>query len=126
MARFDQLEDKLETLIRKVIDEVNNGNKPKDLPLNIFFSRFCALKGLDETYPTARTYKSRLNMFFKFLRQNYPKIQNLNELKPIMTSKFVRYLKARQVYVKRCKRWEKMSDRTVNSHIRGLRYARDC
>jgi len=24
--------------------------------------------------------------------------------------------------VKRCKRWEKMSGRTVNSHIRGLRY----
>jgi len=37
MARFDRLENKLETLISKVIDEVNNGNRPKDLPLNEFF-----------------------------------------------------------------------------------------
>jgi len=95
MARFDQLEDKLEVLIRKVIDEVNNGNKPKDLLLDKIFSRFCALKGLDETYSTARTYKSRLNLFFNFLGQNYSKIRNLNELKPIMVSKFVRYLKTR-------------------------------
>jgi len=42
MSRFDQLENKLE-LISKVIDEVNNGNRPKDLPLNEFFSTFCAL-----------------------------------------------------------------------------------
>ena len=102
MARFDQLEDKLEPLIRKDIDEVNNVNKPKDLPLDKFFSGFCALKGLDETYPTARTHKSRQNLFFKFLGQNYPKIRNLNELKLIMVSKFVRYLKARQVYLKKC------------------------
>ena len=121
LARLDRLENKLESLINKVIGEVNNGNKPKDLPLDKFFSRFCALKGLDEDHPTARTYKSRLNLFFEFLGENYPKVGNLNELKPIMISKFVRYLKARQVYLKRYKRWEKMSDRTVNSHIRGLR-----
>ncbi|MCZ2856799.1 MAG: site-specific integrase [Candidatus Bathyarchaeota archaeon] len=122
MAKLDTLENKLEFLINKVIDEINNGSKSKDLPLNRFFSRFCVLKGLDENHPTAGTYKSRLNLFFKFLGENYPKVGNLKQLKPIMISEFVRYLKARQVYLKRYKKWEKMSDRTVNSHIRGLRY----
>ena len=48
MARLDQLEERLEILIEKVIDGVNNGNKPKDLPLNTFFSTFCTLKAWDE------------------------------------------------------------------------------
>lgn len=34
MARLDQLEARLENLVNKVITEVNNGNKPKDLPAN--------------------------------------------------------------------------------------------
>lgn len=122
MAKLDRLESKLELLINKVIDEVNNGNKPKDLPFNKFFSRFCALKGLDENHSTATAYKSRLNQFFKFLAENYPKVGNLKELTPIVISKFVRYLKTRQAYLKKYKRWEKISDRTINSHIRGLRY----
>ncbi|MFX1554963.1 MAG: hypothetical protein ACFFBV_13630, partial [Promethearchaeota archaeon] len=92
MAKLDTLENKLEFLINKVIDEINNGSKSKDLPLNKFFSRFCVLKGLDENHPTARTYKSRLNLFFKFLGENHPKVRNLNELKPIIISKFDRYL----------------------------------
>lgn len=112
----------MEKLLDKVLNEVNNGNKPKDLPLEQFFSRFCALKGLDENHPTAIVYRSRLNLFFKFLAENHPKVGNLNELTPIMISKFVRYLKARQVHVKKYKTWEKISDRTINSHIRGLRY----
>jgi hypothetical protein len=66
VARFDRLEQKLEILISKVIDEVNNGNKPKDLPLDKFFSRFCALKGLDEDHPTASAYRTGFNRFFKF------------------------------------------------------------
>jgi len=122
MTKLERLESKLELLVNKVIDEVNNGNKPKDLPFNEFFSRFCALKGLNENHPTATSYKSRLNLFFKFLAENHPKVGNLNDLTPIMISKFAGYLKARQVYLKKCNRLEKMSDRTINSHIRGLRY----
>ena len=65
MARFDQLEDKLERLIDKVIDNVNNGSKPKDLSLSEFFSAFCALKGWDENQPSAKGYQSSLNWFFR-------------------------------------------------------------
>jgi len=122
MARFDRLETKLEILINKVIDEVNNGNKPKDLPLEKFFSRFCTLKGWDEDHPTAKTYKTGFSQFFKFLRNNYPNVANLNELKPIVISKFVRYLKGRQIYSKKQNRWEKLADRTVNSYIKQLRH----
>ena len=51
MARFDQLAraHKLESFIDKVIDEVNNGNKPKELHLNKFFSAFCTPKGERKT-----------------------------------------------------------------------------
>ena len=97
MARFDQLEHKLESLIDRVIDAVKDGNEPKDLPLDKFFSTFLALKGLDERHPTARTYKTGFNQFFKFLEENYPDVRNLNELAPIMISNFVRHLKGRQL-----------------------------
>ena len=54
LVRLDRLENKLEILVDKVIGEMNNKNKPKDLPMDNFFSRFCALKGLDEEHLTAR------------------------------------------------------------------------
>jgi hypothetical protein len=71
-ARFDQLEVRLGNLINKVITEVNNGNKPKNLLLDDFFSTFCALKAWDEDHPSARD-KSSLNWFFRFLKEGYPK-----------------------------------------------------
>jgi len=124
MTKLNRLENKLESLIDKVIDEVNNGNKPKDLPLDEFFSRFCALKGLDEEdHLTARRYKTGFNQFFKFLKENHPEVKNLNDLAPIMISQFVRYLKARQVYSRKRDRWEKLADRTINGYIKKLRHA---
>ena len=123
MERLDRLENKLELLIDKVIDEVNNGNKPRDLPLNKFFFTFCALKGLSEDHPTAKAYKTGLNQFFKFLAENYPKVRKLNELEPIMISKFARYLKERHVLSRKHGELENLADRTVNSHIKQLRHA---
>ena len=79
MARLDQLEERLEILIEKVIDEVNNGNKPKDLPLNEFFSTFCTLKAWDERHSSAIVYKGSLGLFFKFMRKKYPKVKSLRE-----------------------------------------------
>jgi len=32
MSRLDRLENKLETILEKILDGVNNNNKPKDLP----------------------------------------------------------------------------------------------
>ena len=78
MSRFDQLEDKLESLIDKVVDEVSNGNRPKDLLLNEFFSTFCALKAWDKSHPSAKGYKSSLNWFFRFLRERYPEVMHSN------------------------------------------------
>ncbi len=112
----------MERLLNQVLYEVNNRNKPKNLPLSIFFFRFCALKGLNEDHPTARAYKTVLNHFIKFLKNEYPSVKNLNQLKPIIISKFVRYLKAREVYSKKRGIWEKLADRTINSHIKGLRH----
>lgn len=123
MTRLDRLENKLEILVDKVIDELNNRNKPKGLPLDNFFSRFCALKGLDEKHLTARAYKTGLKQFLKFLEENYPNVRNLNELEPIMISKFVRYLKGKEVFSRKHERWEKLADRTVNSYIKQLRHA---
>jgi len=77
MARFDQLEHKLESFIDRIIDEVNNGNKPKDLPMNEFFSTFCALKAWDENHPSATVYRTSLSLFFKFLGRKYPKVRSL-------------------------------------------------
>lgn len=98
MARFDQLEDKLETIISKVIDEVNNGNRPKDIPLNEFFSTFCALKAWDENHPSAKRYKSSLNWFFRFLRERYPEVRILRELTPMMISEYIKYHKSRHIF----------------------------
>lgn len=36
VGRFDQLEARMQTLISKILDEINNGHKPKNLPLNDF------------------------------------------------------------------------------------------
>jgi len=53
-SRLDRLEEKMERLLNNVLTEVNNWNKPKDLPLDEFFSRFCTLEGINEDHPTAR------------------------------------------------------------------------
>jgi len=82
-SRLDRLEKKMERLLNNALTEVNNGNKPKDLPLDEFFSRFCTLKRINEDHPTARAYKTGLNRFFKFLEENYPEVKNLNELEPV-------------------------------------------
>jgi len=123
MARFDQLEDKLETIISKVIDEVNNGNRPKDIPLNEFFSTFYALKAWDENHSSAKGYKSSLNWFFRFLRERYPEVRSLRELTPIMISEYIKYHKGRHIFSKRHNQWEKLSERTINAHIKKLRHA---
>jgi len=86
LARLDRLEKKLKILIDKVIDEVNNGNRPKDLSLNEFFSTFCTLKAWDEDCSSAKGCKSSLNWFFRFLKERYPDVRNLRELTPIMIS----------------------------------------
>ncbi len=123
MARFDQLEHKLESLIEKVIDEVKDGNEPKDLPLNEFFSTFCALKAWNENHPSAKGYKSSLNWFFRFLRKRYPEVRSLRELTPIMISEYIKYHKERHIFSKRHNQWEKLSERTINAHIKKLRHA---
>jgi len=41
MARLDQLEERLEFHVSKALNEVNNGNKPKDLPLDKLFPTLC-------------------------------------------------------------------------------------
>ena len=53
----------------------------------------------------------------------YPRVKNLNELKPIMTSEYVRCLKGRQVFSRKHGGWEKLADRTVNSHIKQVGHA---
>jgi len=123
MARLDGLENKLELLIDKVIHEVNNGYKPKNLSLNQFFSTFYALKAWAENHPSAKAYKSSLNWFFRFLKEKYPEVWNLRELTPIMISEYIKYHKGRHVFSKRRNRWEKLSERTVNAHIKKLRHA---
>jgi len=57
-ARFDKLEAKIEVLINKIIDEANNGNHQKEISLTNFFTRFCTLKAIDESHPTARSCKT--------------------------------------------------------------------
>lgn len=101
MARFDQLEHKLESLIGKVIDEVNNGNEPKDLPLNEFFSEFCTLKAWDERHPSAIVYKGSLGLFLKFMEKKYPSVKSLRELTPTMISEYVKCLKDKRIFSKR-------------------------
>jgi len=123
LSRLEKLEKNMEKLLKKILDEINNGNKPKDLPLNKFFSKFCALKALDESHPTAKAYKTGFNQFFRFLEENYLEVRNLNELEPIIISRFVRYLKGKQIFSRKRNRWKKLADRTVNSHIKQLRHA---
>lgn len=123
LARLDRLEKKLKILIDKVIDEINNGNKPKDLPLNGFFSTFRTLKTWDEDHSSAKGYKSSLNGFFRFLKERYPDVRNLRELTPIMISEYIKYHKGRHIFSKRHNRWEKLSERTINAHIKKLRHA---
>ena len=123
MTRLDRLENKLEILIDKVIDEVNNGNKPKDLPLSEFFSTFCALKAWDERHPSAIVYKGSLRLFLKFMRKEYPNVKSLRALTTIMISEYVRYLKDKRIFSKRRNQWESLSERTINEHIKKLRHA---
>ena len=40
-----------------------------------------------------------------------------------MISKFARHLKERQIFCTKHGEWEKLADRTVNSHIKHLRHA---
>jgi len=123
MARFNRLENKLELLIDKVIDEVNNGNKPKDLPLDEFFSTFCTLKAWDERHPSAIVYKGSLGLFSKFMRKRCPNVKSLTDLTPIMVSEYVRHLKDKRIFSKRRNQWESLSERTINEHIKKLRHA---
>jgi integrase len=123
MTKLDRLENKLEILISKVIEKVNNGNKPKDLPLNEFFSTFCALKAWDENHPSAKAYKSSLDWFFRFLTEKHQEVRSLRELTPVMISEYIKYHKGRHVYSKRRSQWEKLSERTINAHIKKLRHA---
>ena len=123
MTRFDTLEDRLEILINKVIDGVNNGNKPKDLPLSEFFSPFCALKAWDEKHPSAKGYKSSLDWFLKFLKERYPKVRSLRELTPIMISEYIKFHRGRHIFSKKRNQWEKLSERTVNAHVKKTRHA---
>lgn len=123
MVRFDQLEARLEDLTNKIITEVDNGNKPKNHPLDEFFSTFCALKAWDKDNPSARAYKSSLNWFFSFVRKRDPKVKSLREITPIMVSEYIKYHKGRRIFSKRRNQWEKLSERTINTHIKKLRHA---
>jgi len=123
MARLNRLENKLELLIDKVIDEVNNGNKPKDLPLHELFSTFYTLKAWDERNSSAIVYKGSLGLFSKFMRKKYPKVKSLTDLTPIMVSEYVRHLKDKRIFSKRRNQWEGLSERTINEHIKKLRHA---
>lgn len=123
MTRLERLENKLEILIDKVIDKVNNGNKPKDLLLDKFFSAFCILKAWNENDPTAKAYKSSLNWFLRFLKERYPRVESLRQLTPIVISEYIKYHKGRHIFSKKRKQWEKLSGRTVNAHIKKLRHA---
>lgn len=73
-ARLDQLEDNM----NRILNEINDMNKPKDLPLDEFFSTFCTLKAWDGSHPRANGYKSVLNQFYKFLNMKHPSVKNLN------------------------------------------------
>ena len=123
MARLDRLENKLQILIDKVMDEVSNGNKPKDLPLNEFFSTLCTLKGWNEQYPSAIVYERNLGLFFKFMRKKYPKMKSLRELTPTMVCEYVRHLKNKRIFSRRRDQWEGLSEHTISEHIKKLRYA---
>lgn len=81
------------------------------------------MKAWDENHPSAKAYKSSLNWVFRFLKEKYPEVRNLRELTPIMISEYIRYHKGRHVYSKRRNQWEKLSERTVNAHIKKLRHA---
>ena len=118
MARFDQLEHKLESFIDRVIDEVNNGNKPKDLPLNEFFSIFCTLKAWDKRHPSAMVYKGSLGLFLKFMGKKYPSVKSLRELTPMIISEYLRHLKDKRIFSKTRNQWESLSERTINEHIK--------
>ena len=57
------------------------------------------------------------------MRKKYPKVKSLRELTPIMVSEYVRYLRDRRILSKRRDRWEGLSERTINEHIKKLRHA---
>ena len=114
MVRFDRLEKKLEAFA----NEVNNGNHVKDILLSKLFSRFCALKAIDESHPTANRYKTMFNRFFEFMSENHLEVNNLSELTPIIMSGYVKWLKERRI-----KNGEKLADRSINGYIKKIRHA---
>lgn len=81
------------------------------------------MKAWDENHPSAKGYKSSLNWFFRFLREKYSEVRSLRELTPIMISEYVKYHKGRHIFSKRHNQWEKLSERTINAHIKKLRHA---
>jgi len=83
--------------LEALANEVNNGNHVKDIPLSKLFSRFCALKAIDKSHPTANRYKTMFNRFFEFMNENHPNVKNLSELTPIIMSGYVKWLKERRI-----------------------------
>ena len=81
------------------------------------------MKAWDENHPTAKAYKSSLNWFFRFVKERYPEVRSLRELTPIMVSEYIKYHKGRHIFSKRRNQWEKLSERTINAHIKKLRHA---
>lgn len=47
----------------------------------------------------------------------------MRELTPIMISEYIKYHKGRHIFSKRRNQWEKLSERTINAHIKKLRHA---
>lgn len=53
----------------------------------------------------------------------YAGVKSLRELTPRMVSEYVRYLRRKRIFSKRRDRWEGLSERTINEHIKKLRHA---
>ena len=120
-ARFDSLEAKLEAYFHMIIDEITNGSHAKDILLTSLFSSVCELKAMGQSHPTARQYGMTFRKFIEYINENHPAIKNLNELKPIMMSGFMKWLK--KIHKKTGDRTEKLADNTINGHIKRLRHA---
>jgi integrase len=50
-------------------------------------------------------------------------VKNLREITPIMISEYIKYHKGRHIFSKKRNQWEKLSERTINTHIKKLRHA---
>ena len=117
---FGGLETKMDAIIQK-IDEINNGNYAKDIPFTRFFSTLCELKAMDQRHPTASGYGIAFNRFFEYMNEKHSKIKNLNELKPIMVSGYVKWLK--NSHKKTGNKKEILADTSINGYIKCLRHA---